>query len=227
MRILLIEDDPNISGFVARGLSELGYVVEPVRDGNEALRRIAPDAFDLIILDVMLPGDDGLSVCRLLRQRGIATPILMLTALSSTGDKVAGLDAGADDYLPKPFEFDELAARVKALLRRGRGSESSLLRMDDLELNLLKREATRAGKKIRLTAKEFALLEYFMRNPNRVLTRTAIGERVWEMDFDYGGNVIEVYVSTLRRKIDKGFDRPLIHTVIGMGYLFGLEAPGG
>lgn len=225
MRVLVIEDDATIAGFVRQGLTELGYVVDVAGDGEHGATLARTGQHNLIILDVMLPGHSGVEVCRALRQEGLRTPILMLTALSSTGDKVAGLEAGADDYLVKPFEFDELAARLKALLRRGQAAEASVLRMADLELDLTKRQVMRGGKKIRLTAREFALLEYLLRHPNRVLTRTAIGQAVWDMDFAYGGNVIEVYISTLRRKIDRGFEPPLIHTVIGTGYMLSIEGP--
>lgn len=226
MRLLIVEDDPTIAGFVRQGLQEIGYVVDVVADGNTGEAQAATGKYDVIILDVMLPGQSGIDACRRLRQRGVATPILMLTALSSTGNKVEGLQAGADDYLVKPFDFEELAARIQALLRRGQPTEASVLRLADLELDLLKRRVTRAGRTIQLTPKEFALLEYFMRRPNRVLTRTNIGQQVWDMSFEYSGNVIEVYVSTLRRKIDKGFDKPLIHTVIGTGYMLSAEPPG-
>ncbi len=225
MRLLVIEDDPTIAGFLRQGLQELGYTVDVVNDGRKGLLEAGSGEYDLIILDIMLPGPDGIEVCRHLRQRGIGTPILILTALSSTGKKVEGLEAGADDYLVKPFEFEELAARIKALLRRGQPSEASLLRFQDLEMDLLKRQVTRGGKRIHLTPKEFALLEYFMRRPNRVLTKTSIGQQVWDMNFEYSGNVIEVYVSTLRRKIDKGSDRPLLHTLIGAGYMLSGEDP--
>lgn len=226
MRLLVIEDDPSISGFVRQGLEELGYTVTVEDNGRKGEAEAASGEYDVIILDVMLPGQSGVDVCRHLRQGGVATPILMLTALSSTGNKVGGLQAGADDYLVKPFDFEELAARIQALLRRGQATEASFLRFEDLELDLLKRRVTRAGKQVHLTAKEFALLEYFMRRPNRVLTRTNIGQQVWDMNFEYGGNVIEVYVSTLRRKIDKGHDKRLIHTVIGAGYMLSAEPPG-
>jgi two-component system copper resistance phosphate regulon response regulator CusR len=225
MRLLIIEDDPTIAGFVRQGLEELGYVVDVAGDGRTGEAQAASGEYDVIILDIMLPEQSGIEVCRHLRQRGVATPILMLTALSSTGNKVEGLQSGADDYLVKPFDFEEFAARVQALFRRGQATEASVLRFDDLEMDLLKRQVTRAGKKIHLTAKEFALLEYFLRRPNRVLTRTNIGQQVWDINFEYSGNVIEVYVSTLRRKIDKGFDRPLIHTVIGAGYMLSTELP--
>jgi len=226
MRILVVEDNPKMARFIQQGLSEHGYAVDAAATGTEGEQLAATEPYDLIILDVMLPDQDGVLTCRNLRRRGRATPILMLTALSSTGDKVKGLDAGADDYLTKPFEFDEFLARVRALLRRGQAQEASNLRFADLELDLLTRTVARAGQKIKLTAKEFAMLECFMRSPNRVLSRTVIGERVWDMNFDSDSNVIDVYVSMLRRKIDREFDRRLLHTVVGTGYILSLEAPG-
>ena len=225
MRILVVEDNPKMARFIQQGLSEHGYAVDAAATGTEGEQLAATEPYDLIILDVMLPDQDGVLTCRNLRRRGRATPILMLTALSSTGDKVKGLDAGADDYLTKPFEFDEFLARVRALLRRGQAQEASNLRFADLELDLLTRTVARAGQKIKLTAKEFAMLECFMRSPNRVLSRTAIAERVWDMNFDSDSNVIDVYVSMLRRKIDREFDRRLLHTVVGTGYILSLEAP--
>ena len=173
----------------------------------------------------MLADVDGIDVCRGLRQRGLTTPILMLTALSSTSDKVAGLDAGADDYLTKPFEIEELVARVRALLRRGQAGEASTLKFEDVEIDLNRRTVQRDGHKIKLTAKEFTLLEYMLRNPNRVLSRSSIAEKVWDMEIDTESNVIEVYISMLRRKLDKDFDKPLIHTVSGSGYMLIAEPP--
>jgi len=173
----------------------------------------------------MLPDYDGIQLCKNLRRHKIKTPILILTALSTTENKVDGLNAGADDYLTKPFEIEELLARLRALLRRPQDAESAVLRFEDVEMDLLKRSVTRAAKPIRLTAKEFALLEYFLRSPNRVLTKTLLGERVWDMLFDEESNVVEVYVSRLRRKMDKGFDKRLIHTVIGTGYMLSAEEP--
>lgn len=222
MRILVIEDHPKIAKAVSNGLSELGYNVDVAHEGYEGEDQAVINHYDLIILDLMLPDRDGLDVCRNLRRRQISTPILMLTALSGTVDKVTGLDAGADDYLTKPFEFDELVARVRALLRRGQATESVVLELDDLELNLVTREATRAGEKIDLSNREFALLEYLMRNPNRVLSRQSIGENVWDMNYSANSNVIDVYISALRRKIDKKYDPPLIHTIVGAGYRFGV-----
>ena len=227
MKLLLIEDNPKMAGLIRQGLGEQGYLVEVATSGHDGEHLAASATFDLVILDVMLPDTDGMHVCRNLRRRGVKTPILMLTALATTPDKVAGLDAGADDYLTKPFEFDELIARVRAILRRGQAAGSTVLRYADVEMDLAQRRVTRAGQRIRLTAKEFSLLEYFLRNPNRVLTRTAIAEHVWDMNFDGDSNVIDVYVSMVRRKVDKGFDRPLIHTVIGSGYVLSTESTDG
>ncbi len=227
MRLLVIEDNPKTAGFICQGLSEQGYIVDVAPTGSEGERAAVTESYDLVILDIMLPDQDGIQVCRNLRRQGVKAPILMLTALSSTADKVTGLDAGADDYLVKPFEFDELIARIRALLRRGQAREAAVLRFEDVEMDLVARKVSRAGQRMNLTAKEFALLEYFLRNPNRVLTRTAIGERVWDMNFESDSNVIDVYVSMLRRKIDKGFDARLIHTVIGAGYVLSAEAPNG
>lgn len=203
----------------------MGYSVELGGDSAAGELLATAGEFDVLVFDVRLPGRSGVELCRALRGRGVQTPILMLTALSATGDKVAGLEAGADDYLVKPFEFDELVARLRALGRRRGGNESAVLKYDDLEVDLAKRQVTRGGKKIRLTAKEFSLLEHFLRNSERVLTRTGIGQAVWGMDFEYGGNVIEVYVSTLRRKVDRGFPRALIHTVVGSGYILSRDDP--
>ena len=225
VRLLVIEDNPKIAALIKKGLSEQGYAVDVAHSGHDGEFMAAGEAYDAVVLDLMLPDQDGLIVCRNLRRRGVHTPILMLTALSTTQDKVTGLDAGADDYLAKPFEFDELVARLRALLRRGQSHEASNLKFEDVELDLLKRTATRAGQKMKLTAKEFALLEYLMRNPNRVLSRTTIGEHVWDMNFEPDSNVIDVYVSMLRRRVDKGFDRPLIHTVIGAGYMLSADPP--
>ncbi|MEX2217940.1 MAG: response regulator transcription factor [Phycisphaerales bacterium] len=226
VRVLVIEDNPKIAATLRQGFTEQGYAVDVMHTGFQGEEAAALQPYDLIVLDVMLPDRDGVDVCKALRRRGVATPVLMLTALSATTDKVCGLNAGADDYLTKPFEFDELLARARALLRRGKAAESSVLRYRDVELDLTKRTVKRGEEQISLTAKEFALLEYFVRNAGRVLTRTSIGEHVWDMNFEPTSNVIDVYVSMLRRKIDKGFDTPLIHTVIGTGYLFSDQRPG-
>lgn len=225
MRFLVVEDNPRLADHVRRVLEEQSYEVNVTASGREAEEKLARESFDLIILDIMLPDYDGVQLCRNLRRRKIATPILMLTVLSSTKDKVEGLNAGADDYLAKPFESEEFLARVRALLRRAQASEGSVLSFEDLEMDLLKRTVSRGGTPIELTAKEFALLEYFLRNPDRVLTRTNIGERVWGLLFEEESNVIEVYVSRLRRKIEKGFDRPFLHTIIGTGYMLSSSRP--
>jgi DNA-binding response OmpR family regulator len=226
MRLLVIEDNPKMAALLRKGFTEQGHAVDVARNGHDGEFMAAGEAYDAIILDLMLPDQDGLLVCRNLRRRGVNTPILMLTALSTTQDKITGLDAGADDYLTKPFDFEELAARVRSLLRRGQSRESAALRFEGIEVDLLKRRVTRDGQGIQLSSKEFALLEYLLRNPNRVLTRTMIGEHVWDMNFEPDSNVIDVYISTLRRRVDRGFDRRLIHTVIGAGYMLSAEPPG-
>jgi DNA-binding response OmpR family regulator len=226
MRILVVEDNPKMASAIRTGLRELGYSVDSSESGFEAEEKGLTEQYDLIVLDRMLPDRDGVEVCRNLRQGGVSAPVLMLTALSGTNDKVTGLDAGADDYLTKPFEFEELLARVRALLRRGQASEATRLSVAGLDLDLRKRTAHRAGNRIPLSTREFALLEFLMRNPDRVLERTAIAQKVWDMNYEPTSNVIDVYISTLRKKIDKGYDRPLIHTVVGAGYRFGLDEQG-
>lgn len=221
MRVLVVEDNPKMASAIERGLQQQGFVVEVSNTGFEGEELAVVREYDMIILDLMLPDRDGIDVCRNLRRQNVATPIIMLTALSATEEKIDGLDAGADDYLTKPFEFDELLARVRALLRRGDATESSTLRHDDLELDLYGRTITRGEESHELSNKEFALLEYLMRNPNRVLTRAQIGERVWDIELEPTSNVIDVYVSSLRKKIDRFHERPLIHTVKGAGYRFG------
>jgi len=223
MRILVVEDQKKMSGFLRKGLTEAGYSVDVAESGATAEVMASEVDYDLIILDVMLPDQNGLDTARHLRNDGFKGPILMLTALGGTRAKVAGLDSGADDYLTKPFEFEELLARIRALLRRhsqafGQGPATSL-RLADLELNLLTRKAFRGGKEIHLTAKEFSLLEYMMRHPNRVLTRTEILEHVWDIHFDNNSNVIDVYINMLRKKVDAPFPTKLIHTVVGSGYI--------
>lgn len=226
MRLLVVDDNPKMARIIRQGLVENGYAVDVAHTGHEGEQMAATEPYDAVILDVMLPDQDGVQACTNLRRRRVGTPILMLTALSTTGDKIKGLDAGADDYLTKPFEFDELLARIRALLRRGQAKKASNLKFADLEMDLLTRKVIRAGRKIQLTTKEFALLEYFMRNPHRVLSRTSIGEHVWDMNFDSDSNVIDVYVSMLRRKMDRGFEQRVIHTVIGTGYVLQMEEPG-
>jgi DNA-binding response OmpR family regulator len=221
VRILVVEDNPKMAFAIQSGLREQGYSVDVSHLGFEAEEMVGHEPYDLVILDLMLPDRDGVDVCRNMRRRRLGTPVLMLSALSGTNDKVSGLDAGADDYLAKPFEFDELLARVRALLRRGRATEATVLTYDELELDLARRTAKRGENKIKLSAKEFALLEFLMRNPDRVLERATIAQKVWDMNYEPTSNVIDVYISTLRKKIDKGYDHPLIHTVVGMGYRLG------
>ncbi len=222
MRVLIIEDNPKMAAAIQRGLREHGYAADACHSGFEGEELAVTEPYDLVILDLMLPDRDGVDVCRNLRRREVSKPVLMLSALSSTGDKVAGLDAGADDYLSKPFEFEELLARVRALLRRGEATEGRTLTMEDLELDLYTRVARRGGVEHELSNKEFGLLEYLMRNPNRVLSRTQIAEKVWDMNFEPGSNVIDVYISSLRKKVDRGYERELIHTIKGAGYRFGI-----
>ncbi|MEQ8767735.1 MAG: response regulator transcription factor [Planctomycetota bacterium] len=225
MRILIVEDNQKMARFLQQGLQEAGYRTSWAPDVAQARDHLFEGEYDLAVLDLMLPDEDGLVVCRELRRQKSALPILVLSALSAIDEKVAALDAGADDYLTKPFDFDELLARVRALLRRGQGQEGSTLRHADVEMDLLGRKVTRDGEPVALTKKEFSLLEYLMRHPERVLSRAQIGEHVWEMDFANTSNVIDVYIGLLRRKIDRDFEPKLIHTVIGQGYYFGTEPP--
>jgi DNA-binding response OmpR family regulator len=225
MRILVVEDQAKMANFLKRGLNEVGYAVDVAETGASAEMLSAENEYDLIILDVMLPDQSGIDTARHLRSDGFGGPILMLTALSTTKDKVHGLDAGADDYLTKPYSFDELLARVRALLRRqGGAGATSTLKYADLELDLIGRKIRRAGQEIHLTAKEFALLEYLMRNPERPLGRVSIAEHVWDVHFDSESNVIDVYINLLRKKVDAPFPKKLIHTVVGVGYVL-REAP--
>lgn len=225
MKILVVEDEQRVAQFIQKGLKEEGHAVDCAYDGEEGGFLAEVNEYDLIILDLMLPKKNGLTVCSEIRERGVSTPVLMLTARDAVQDKVRGLDAGADDYLTKPFVFDELLARVRALLRRGSESKAPVLKIVDLELDPMSRRVTRGGKPIRLTTKEYALLEYMLRNPDRVLSRTRIGEHVWDMNFDPESNVIDVYVSHLRNKVDKGFKVALIHTLRGQGYMLTENAP--
>ncbi len=217
MRILLAEDEAQTAAVLARGLREHAYAVDVAGNGGAALHAATTSDYDLLILDVMLPLRDGFSVCRELREGGLATPILMLTARDAVLDRVYGLDSGADDYLTKPFDFDELLARVRALLRRGPALRPAVLGVDDLELDTRTRRVTRAGRPVDLTAKEYALLEYLARRRGEVVTRADIAEHVWDSRFDTFSNRIEVYVQRLRRKVDDGH-RPLIRTRRGEGY---------
>jgi two-component system, OmpR family, copper resistance phosphate regulon response regulator CusR len=221
MRILVVEDQAKTSQFVKKGLNEVGYSVDIAESGSAAESFMASSEYDLVILDVMLPDQSGIDTARHLRRDGFKGPILMLTALSTTKDKVNGLDAGADDYLTKPFSFDELLARVRALLRRSGPANNinSVLKFSDLEMDLVHRKVKRQNSEISLTAKEFSLLEFFLRNPDRPLGRVSIAEHVWDIDFDSESNVIDVYVNLLRKKIDSPFDKKLLHTVVGVGYV--------
>lgn len=219
MRVLVIEDETKVASFIQRGLEAEHYSVDVVHDGEHGLTQLFDGEYDLVILDVMLPKRDGFSVLREARKQKVRTPVLLLTARDTLADKVAGLDLGADDYLTKPFAFEELLARVRALLRRGAPTQSTTLALADLSLDSATRQVTRAGKKIDLTAKEFALLEFFLRNPGRVLSRALIAQHVWGIDFDSFTNVIDVYVKYLRKKIDADFALKLIHTVRGAGYV--------
>ena len=223
MRVLVVEDEPAIADFIVRGLTEQGYAVDRAADGVAALDILAVGTFDVVLLDIMLPKMNGLEVCRLMRENGVKTPVLMLTARDAIEDRVRGLDTGADDYLVKPFAFEELVARVRALSRREPQVTDALLRLGDLALDTTTRVASRGGRNIELTAKEYALLEYLMRNPNRVLTRTMISERVWNYETFNVANVIDVYIGHLRRKIDDGEAVKLIHTVRGAGYKIALK----
>jgi len=218
MRVLLVEDEARIADFVSKGLSEDGYAVDVAHDGEEALGWVDVAEFDVVILDVMLPLRDGIEVCRELRKRGVQTPVLMLTARDAIEDRVLGLDSGADDYLVKPFAFAELLARLRALARRERSALGARLEVGDLILDTTTREVSRQGQFMTLTSKEYALLEYLMRHPNQVLTRTTIAEHVWNYDFDNATNVIDVHIRNLRRKIDDPFPDKLIRTVRGAGY---------
>ena len=218
MRILVVEDEPDAAVMLAKGLREQTYAVDVAADGATALDNVAANDYDLVILDLMLPGIDGLDVCRELRETGAATPILMLTARDAVDDRVAGLDAGADDYVPKPFYLPELFARVRALLRRGPALERAVLRVADLSLDPRTREVTRGGEPIRLTSREYALLEYLARRTDDVVTRAAIAEHVWDEGFDCNSNLIDVYIQRLRRKVDDGHDLKLIQTRRGAGY---------
>jgi DNA-binding response OmpR family regulator len=223
MRILLVEDEAKVARFVARSLVAEGAVVETVGHAEDARAILAAATFDLIILDLMLPGVDGITLCRELRARGDATPILMLTARDAVADRVQGLDSGADDYLTKPFALEELLARVRALLRRPRYAPPEQLRVNDLIVDSRSRRVWRAGREVTLSGKEYALLIYMMAHPDRVLTRPMIEEAVWGFDFDCATNVVDVYIGLLRRKLEAGGEPRLIHTVRGSGYI--LRAP--
>lgn len=220
MKILVVEDEKKVASFIKRGLEEEKYEVDTALDGEEGLKTALDKQYDLIVLDWMLPKKDGLTVIRELRDKKTLTPVLMLTAKDSLEDIIAGLDSGSDDYLTKPFAFAELLARVRALLRRSEMDKGAELRFADLRLDPVTHKVWRKDKEIDLTAKEYGLLEYFMRNPNQVLTRTMIADHVWDYTFDTFTNIIDVYVNYLRKKIDRDADKKLIHTVRGVGYIF-------
>jgi len=219
MRILVVEDERKVASFIQKGLAEEGHAVDVALDGEDGLTMALDGVHDLVVLDIMLPKRDGLSVLRELRNRRIQTPVLLLTARDAVPDRVAGLDAGADDYLVKPFAFDELLARIRALLRRRGGDRAAVLAAAELTLDPATREVRRAGKKIDLTPKEYALLEYLLRNKGRVLSRALIAQHVWDYHFDSSTNVIDVYINYLRKKVDADFTPRLIHTVRGAGYV--------
>ncbi len=219
MRILVVEDEKKVASFIAKGLTEESYAVDVAYDGEEGAFMALENDYDLMVLDLMLPKLSGMEVLRRVREAGKAFPVLILTARDSVEDIVAGFEGGSDDYLTKPFAFAELLARIKALLRRTQEQKVPILKVGDLTLNPLTREVKRGEKEIELTSKEYALLEYFMRNVNRVLTRTLISEHVWNYEFDPLTNVVDVYVNYLRKKIDQGNSVKLIHTVRGVGYM--------
>jgi len=219
MRVLLVEDEPDMAGFIAKGLRDQSYAVDVAADGTTALYNTEINDYDLVILDVRLPGKDGLTVCRELRDRSFRSPILMLTALDGADDVISGLNCGADDYLPKPFDFRVLLARMRALLRRAESVRPTVIQVADLTLNTLNHTATRGDRLISLTAKEYALLELFMLHAGQLLGRAKIAEHVWDEDFDPFSNLIDVYVNRLRKKIDRGFAQSLIQTRRSEGYL--------
>jgi two-component system OmpR family response regulator len=219
MRVLVVEDDAKIAAFVAKGLKQAGFAVDQAADGEEGLQLALMGCYDALVIDIMLPRLDGLSLINRVRQKGVDAPVIILSAKRSVGDRVKGLQTGSDDYLTKPFSFSELLARVQALIRRStHASEPSRLTVGDLSLDLFTREAARAEKKIDLQPREFALLEYLMRNPGRVLSKNMIMEHVWGYDFDPQTNVVDVLVCRLRNKVDRDFEKKLIHTQRGVGY---------
>lgn len=218
MRVLVVEDEPKMAGLLRRGLAEEGYAIDLAATGEDAIWAATENAYDAIVLDVMLPDLDGFEVCRRLRADGRWAPVLMLTARDGVHDRVRGLDAGADDYLTKPFSFSELLARLRALLRRGAGERPPIVRAGDLDLDPATRRVYRGETPVELTAKEFALLEYMMRRPGELLTRSRLIEHVWDFGYDGDSNVVDVYVRYLRQKIDRPFGRDTIETVRGSGY---------
>ncbi|MEO6057455.1 MAG: response regulator transcription factor [Gemmatimonadales bacterium] len=226
MRILIVEDNAVIAESLAKGLREEAYAVDVAADGDAALYQAAVNPYDAIVLDVMLPKRDGLAVCRELRRRGLAVPVLMLTARDAVGDRIAGLDAGADDYLTKPFEFGELLARIRALLRRGPALAPATLHVADLELDTRSQRVSRAGRRVTLTTREYSLLEFLARNAGRIVGRAEISDHVWDDNYDPASNLIESYINRLRRKLDTAGLPPLIHTRRGAGYVLADAPPG-
>lgn len=219
MRILVVEDEKALAKTLKKGLSEEGYSVDVAYDGEEGRFMAETEPYDLLILDIMLPKMDGISILKSLRKQGVKTPVLMLTAKDAVSDKIKGLDTGADDYLTKPFDFEELLARVRALFRRKGEIKSAVIIIGDLELDTASHQVKRGGREISLSAREYALLEYLAYNKGKVVTRTDISEHIYDYDFDLDSNIIDVYINFLRNKIDKGFDKKLIHTVRGAGYI--------
>jgi len=222
MNILIVEDEHKVASFLKKGFEENDFTVDIACDGESAKELAGKNTYDLMVIDIILPDVNGLSLCRQFKDENTARPVIILTALGTTDDKISGFDAGADDYLVKPFEFRELLARVKVLIKRYNKTESvqNKLIFSDLELDIEKKKARRGGKEIELTAREFMLLEYFMRNRGRVLSRNDIAEKVWALDYSFNTNVVDVYVNFLRKKIDRGFETKLIHTRVGLGYVF-------
>jgi heavy metal response regulator len=218
LRVLVVEDEQGVSQFLMQGLTEAGYVVDVASDGDEGRQYALSAEYDALVLDIMLPGIDGISLLREIRDRGVKTPVLLLTARDHVGDRVHGLDAGADDYLVKPFEFAELLARIRALLRRPVLAANPVLRLSDLELDAIRHQVRRAGKAIDLTPREFSLLEFLLIHQGQVLTRTQIIEHVWDVHYSGDTNVVDVYIGYLRRKVDRDFEPALVHTVRGFGY---------
>ena len=218
MKILLIEDEKSLALFVEKGLKQAGYTIEASDNGSAGLKMAASEHFDLILLDLMLPGMDWFDVLKNLRSFGVQTPVIIISALSNTGHVVKGLDLGAVDYIRKPFEWDELLARIRVIQKKNTQVSSEKITIEDLSIDVVGRKVTRAGKEIRLTAKEYLLLAYLARNANRIMSKDQIMEHVWDLDFDPGSNIVEVHIYQLRRKVDKAFEYPLIETVVGLGY---------
>ena len=225
MRVLLVEDDPGIIRFLEKGLREAKYALDVAQDGDDALYKTSLNEYDVVILDIMIPGPDGLEVCRELRKLGSTVPVIMLTARDDVRDRVLGLDAGADDYLTKPFQVSELLARLRALMRRGPVLKSSVIEIGDLRVDTSAQTVDRGGRAVSLTAREYALIEYLARNVDRVVSRSELTEHVWDERYDSYSNVIDVHINHLRQKIDRESERPLIHTRRGVGYILSTSAP--